>query len=304
MRIIRFARSSDGVIMLPDAVSKALDRERLTSSTAVGPVHLGSEEFVRDRLAVAAAVCLPSVRPLIVPSDAKEATPIGSATLLWWRGKRYVVTAAHVIEPYKDRGCLLTTKTTFVPMPTLWRLTAAPGGNRNADTFDFAFAEIDDECAARLDGCEFLSASRVESTRQTVLDGNTGETFVVYGYPQNRVIVDYRIRGTRVEALGYFSCWATESSYAPTKLSPDTHVMLHCPQNRSRDVGDRHFGPTRMLSGMSGGGMFRIPPCSLPTDVAPPVLSAITIEQRADRKLLIGIRIDRVLRTISAAHAT
>ena len=56
------------------------------------------DEFVRRQLDLAVDRVHRIVRPLGVFSDTEDPEPAGSAVLIWHRGKRYLVTAAHVLD--------------------------------------------------------------------------------------------------------------------------------------------------------------------------------------------------------------
>src|SRR5665213_4409320 len=79
-----------------------------------------------------------SVRPLAVPdSTGLELIPAGSAVLIWHRGTRYILSAAHVVELYPECAYYLGTRSTWIELPRPFRVPPVPPGGRDNDPYDF-----------------------------------------------------------------------------------------------------------------------------------------------------------------------
>jgi len=119
--------------------------------------------------------------------------------------------------------------------------------------------------------------------------------FLAFGYPQNRVESNRSRRRTITHPLAFVSNIAPPISYRKAKLNLTQHVALEF--NAHAAIGPRGIGPAPMVSGMSGGGVFRLPGLERRGDRSPQ-LSAILIEHLAAHRLMVGVRIDTVLTAI------
>jgi hypothetical protein len=94
----------------------------LADETGVGPqtVLPDADHFAQysPRVMAAADVFMPSIVPLYMTENASglDITPIGSACLIWHRGKRYLVTAGHVLSKRLNYAKYVGTKGELVSM--------------------------------------------------------------------------------------------------------------------------------------------------------------------------------------------
>jgi hypothetical protein len=242
----------------------------------------------------------PSVRLLIVPDARGEPEAAGSCVLIWHRGVRYVVTAAHVVDYVSGRRLHVGTATTFVPLPAPFLLTPPPvGQSREEDILDYAFRAVSEEEAAQLDGCQFLPASQIaERDIPQFTEPRTG--YLALGYPLNRFKHRPGSGHSRGETLPYAGTISPLDKYAQLKLQPYSHVALQFPHNATFSRDGK--GPSPKMNGMSGGGIFRYPPLERSPLIALPSLAAITIEQRMAERVIIGVRIGLILAAIDNAR--
>jgi hypothetical protein len=258
-----------------------------------------ARQFIQDRIKGAGPYVAPSVRPLSVPDDHGDPLPAGSATLLWHRGRRYLVSAAHVLEAYEDRAYYLGTETGWVEIPGPFHITRPPGGRRDDDLLDFGFRQIEDSLAPTLGGCRFITADQVATGEKPTFEGIRRSKYLVLGYPHNRFEYAWGRRVTTPGNLAFAGATVPQDRYQALGVSPESHVLLELDPDQ---VG----GPTGIqtaprLVGMSGGAIFQFPSIQVYGVVALPRLVGITVEQRKQDKLFIGTRIDVVFQGIDAA---
>jgi hypothetical protein len=252
--------------------------------------------FAQGRIEAASQILLRSVRAVGAGMAKFDLTPAGSAVLLSHEGKRYIVTAAHVLDLYEGRPYFIGTDSTWVQLPGSFRAINPPAGGREADVYDFAFAPVSEEYARGLEGCEFLTAAHIGTRDTLVFDGAHRSKYVAFGYPLNRLELKRGSHQTTTNNLAFISNIAPRAKYTKAKLDPRSHILLEF--DASAVMGPKGAGPAPMVAGLSGGGIFRVPGLERRGDLSPARLSAITIEHRAADKLMVGVRIDVVLEGI------
>lgn len=254
-------------------------------------------KFVSDRMKAAGEPLLPSVRPLMIPDEHGDPLPAGSAVLMWHRGKRYLVSAAHVLDEYEDRQYYLGTESDWIEIPGPFVVNKLPpSGNREDDLMDFGFRLVEDELAEKLDGCHFLTANQIGEKDEPDSRPPRRSKYLAIGYPLNRFEYRWRDQVTTPKNLSYLSTAAQPKLYTDLGVTPKTHVLIDF--DHEAVVGPKGVQQAPKLTGMSGGGIFVMPGLREPGIVALPQFVGVTIQQRKDKKLLIGIRIAVLLQAI------
>jgi hypothetical protein len=253
--------------------------------------------YLHDRVKAVGPNLLPSVRTLAVPDQwGLELIPAGSAVLIWYRGHRYILSAAHVVELYPDRSYYIGTDTRWVEIDGPFRVPVAPKGGREEDHFDFAFRRLTPAFANDLDGCVFLSADRVAIRDDLRFDPPNRSKYLAVGYPLNRFELLRGSRTTVPKNLSFTGALASKEEYLAAKLDPSSHIVTDFDSKRVGGPDGMQSAPS--VEGLSGGGMFRFPSIESKGSVALPRLAAITIEHRAESRLMVGVRIDVILAAI------
>lgn len=258
-----------------------------------------ARQFIQDRIHGAGPYIAPTVRPLSVPDDHGDPLPAGSATLLWHRGRRYLVSAAHILEAYEDRAYYLGTETGWVEIPRPFHITRAPGGRRDDDLLDFGFREVDEALAGTLGGCRFLTADQVLTKEKPTFEGVRRSKYLVLGYPHNRFEYAWGRKVTTPRSLAFAGATAPEDRFRALGVRAESLVLMELDPGQVAGATGIQTAPR--LVGMSGGGIFQFPSIQAYGVAAPPRLVGITVEQRKQDKLFIGTRIDIVLQGIDAA---
>lgn len=122
-----------------------------------------------------------SVRPIYGVNPRGIPELIGSGVLFDIGGKRYVITAAHVIDEAQQWGFQLGVGNKLVPINGEFTLTEAPYGNRDLDSWDFAWHRLSNTIA---DSGDFISEQRIAR-----VDNGKHRLYLMLGYPgsQNKV---------------------------------------------------------------------------------------------------------------------
>lgn len=230
-------------------------------------------------------------------------TAAGSCVLLWHRGQRYLVTAAHVANDWEGRSL-------FVGTQSAWREHASGFvafnekliGQRNADTFDFAFVAVSDAFAASLDGCHFLHASEVVTNILLYFKPPNRSQFFALGWPLNKFNLNVGAKTTEPEFVIYSGNVVPPETYALVKdvdLRPGHHIAIEYDANEAVGPGGLQIPPK--VIGMSGGGMFDFPAMERLNDLRPPRLAGITFRRDPIAGVMVSVRIDHVLAAIDDA---
>lgn len=256
-------------------------------------------EFISDRMAGAAPYLLPSVRQLAVLSaHGDEMIAAGTVVLVWYRGSRYLLSAAHVLELYPERPYLVGTATAWVPINGAFRVLPMPKGGRANDPFDIAFRKVDADFAQSLDGCEFLTADQIATHDVLTFGSPFRSKYLVIGFPRNKLGFSRASRATFPKNLFFVGALSPKADYARTRFAPESHIVTEFDRKQVFVEGALQRAP--MVEGLSGGGMFRFPGIERVGSASPPTLAAITIEHDPRHRLMIGTRIDVFFSAIDA----
>jgi hypothetical protein len=218
-----------------------------------------------------------SVRPVYVyERGGRQAEQIGSCVLLRIRDDYFVLSAAHVFDPNKNRQFLVGCGTKLHEL-TGERLRSAPGpsGSHRDDPLDAAVVHLAGAINTEIkSACLYLDQF----------------DFNPQSEPRNfHVVKGYRVKRSRVVGN---QAGSELDTYSSTEYSDDDYVRLGV--NRSRQIAisfddylrvgqEWQKSPTPI--GMSGGAIFRVAgvPSDLNLNLAPPstpLLSGILIEYR------------------------
>ncbi|MGD0992895.1 MAG: hypothetical protein ABR998_10530 [Gemmatimonadales bacterium] len=262
---------------------------------------IDAAEYLEARADSATAYLRPFVRPLMTLDRHGEPDPAGSGVLLWHRGQRYLISAAHVFDVFQTSALLLGTDSKWKQLTGQYRASpVAPGARRESDSADFAFLPVSEMDAGELDGCQFLTGSQTLLRETVAFDPPRRSKYLAIGYPINRFNFDRKHNAT-VPLLGrVISTTATREEYAAHRRSPETHVLMQLEHKGAHARGGT-LGRLPKLEGMSGGALATMPAITRLADPSPPRLVGLVTEYWAAHDLLVGIRIDIVLNAIEAA---
>ena len=149
----------------------------------MGGLIISQEEAVRawikERTSQAQASFFPSVRPVYWATSSGTAEAVGSSFLLRVDGKRYFVTAAHVLDLNQQSTLYVAGSNALEPITGIAGVTKAPASGRVHDKFDFAFMELPDDFSSRLGANAFIDAKEISQNRGDL----DGRCLMALGYP-------------------------------------------------------------------------------------------------------------------------
>lgn len=134
--------------------------------------------WIKERTSQAQASFFPSVRPVYWATPSGTAEAIGSSFLLRVDGKRYFVTAAHVLDLNQQSTLYVGGSNALEPITGIAEVTKAPASGRAEDKFDFAYMELPEDFANRLGVDVFIDVNEISQNRG-MLDGRC---YMALGY--------------------------------------------------------------------------------------------------------------------------
>ncbi len=256
--------------------------------------------YIHDCVDSAGRYLLPSVRQLISIDEHNEPEPVGSCVLIWHRSKRYLLSAAHVLDVFIKRPLFIGTATKWHQLIGDFRATNTPAGkSREDDPYDYAFLPISGDDAAQLDGCHFLTADQVALGERPVFTPPYRSKYLALGWPRNRLNFKRKERATEPRNVAFTGVIAAEELYTRHSRDPRHHILIEYDPRQMISRAGRHLPPS--FDGLSGGGIFTVPGIQRLGDVSPPRLAGITIELWAANDLYVGTRIDLIHAALDAA---
>ena len=253
-------------------------------------------QWVRDLMEDDAARVLRSVRPLAVPDPAGlEFLPAGSVVLMWYRGARYLCSAAHVAET--PQVFYIGTMTGWREVEGDWQVNRVTKGRREDDRIDLAFKRVDAAFAESLDGCSFLTGDQ-QTTTETLDFGPPPKInqYLVVGFQNNRFKIQRFSQTIEPVAVNFATTIASLDAHASAKCDPNVNLVLD--YDWKDVIGERGSQRSPNLDGISGGGIFRAHLLERGGERKPLTLVAITIEERRASRILLGTRIGVLHRLI------
>jgi hypothetical protein len=260
------------------------------------PQSNGSEaaafKFRDQRVNTAWVQLEPAVRPLATIEEPKgDPVAAGTAVLIWHRGRRHILTAAHVLTDREGLTVYVGSGGHWIRLPDQFHIYTDGRA-------DFAFAPTDEALAAKMSDCSFLGADRIAGRADLKFRPERDSLHVAFGYPQSRFRIRRSLKRVEYKSMAVLGYVEDPSVYDRLRLSPDAHVVIDHDQERS--VTPRGIQQPPASYGMSGGGMFRFPALERPGALDAPRLAAIITGYDPIERAMIGDRIDVILNAIEA----
>jgi hypothetical protein len=263
--------------------------------------NMNASEYLERLASSASRDILPYTRPLMTRDQHGDPVPAGSSVLLWNRGQRYLVTAAHVFDSFRQSPLLIGTYSTWYTLGGDFRSTDPPAGRaRDEDILDYAFMPISESDASALDGCQFLRGDQILLRETPTFTPPLRSKYLAIGYPLNRFNYSWKTNATAPELGRFIGVIAQRDRFAKHKRLVESHLLLELEAKGVFGRGGTLQKPPKLV-GMSGGPILSLPGVTRLGDVTPPQLVGITTEYWAEHDLFVGIRIDVVLGAMDAA---
>ena len=253
--------------------------------------------LIQERLSAAANRIAPAVRPIMGESARKRPEVVGSGVLVRIAERRFLFTAAHVLDALENRSSYLDLAGTLVPLAGHSRSTKPPSEGRHADRLDFAYVLLAEEARAAIPDSYYLSADQLGRDEQPRYESPGRTPYLVAGYPSSRLKVNARDGTYHARPMPLATVVATLDVHRQLQLSTDSHIALEFDRSRMVRRAGPAVGPEPR--GVSGGGVFRLDSLTRGLD-APDKLVGIVVSWRREPPLcLIATRIEAFLAPIS-----
>lgn len=259
-----------------------------------------ARDWIKDRTEKSQERFFRSVRPIygLTPSD--TAMAVGTSFLFQVDGRRFLVTAAHVIDWNQQTTLYVAGVGTLEQITGVAGVTKAPATGRSGDKYDFAFMELSNDFAERVGTDAFLNADDVSENRGTM----DGRCFMALGYPASRnKPKPLAITGTHAVGKSWVysdSCHMADKVFTDVGASPETHLLLKFGKRSKAFSGEltNSINP----QGASGGilaDLGRIDPAALaPSAPFIPRLAGILIEHHPSSKAIVATKIQLIIEAI------
>ena len=225
-----------------------------------------------DRVLAAASRLEPSV-VCLMSDERTTLVARGCGVLLRIRHVYFVLTAAHVLDEFSGKRMMAAGLTSLFPVEGLGRMSVPPANGREGDRLDAAVIRLHSIPQDVADGALGLDDLERSPARRP------GPTYMLMGYPANRVRVDARSRHIRRALAKFVGQEASVAAYQNHACDPRRNIGLQWHTKHVTRRGVRSDPPS--LNGMSGCGIWRLDSLSGPMIVG-----------RRDK--LVGIFTDRL----------
>ncbi|WP_155835114.1 hypothetical protein [Herbaspirillum sp. RV1423] len=240
-----------------------------------------------------------AVYPVYAFVETGDPELLGTCFAIEYRNRKFLVTAAHVIDNHKHAALALGTpfSNELVAIERLFHLVDPGDKPREDDPFDFAWHELTAE-EARIIAC--IPEDNIENRRSH--EGGTG-LYMAMGFPvsKNKKISPDDRRARRLIPLmfRYTNLQADADEYFKKRgMSPETHIAIKR-ENRSINEDGKEentIGP----KGLSGGPLIntglRLPFSS----ILPPKVGGMILEKDEKSQVIVALRLSVVLQHIDA----
>lgn len=244
-----------------------------------------------------------AIRPIYGSSANGSAEHIGTCLALSIADKRYLLTAAHVIDWNATTSLYVgNTELTLLSMDFL--ATMKPVGNRLHDHYDFAIGELSKDDIQSLDQVQYLKTEGISSS---AID-SVGTVYTSIGYPNSKnKKADSAQKSVPTQIFNY-SNTATEHDALKKKLqiSGSDHIFIGFNPKYSKDMEGKRINSIR-LNGVSGGAVVNLGNLAKPeilagTQTPAPKLAGLFIEFHKAEKIILATRIQTILAAINTSE--
>lgn len=270
---------------------KQIEEEVARATSSAGPTRF-ARDLLRDAAERAAAAFQTAVRPIWGVTEQHRPIARGSCVLLEIGSERLILTAAHVADFVQDSLLYIGLKD-LEPLPNAFESTIAPGGDRRKDHIDFAIMRFPPELMAKIGDATFIPEASIG-----VGEPVEKRTFTCLGYPKTMnkrsPTEPNKVRGKLMSHTSRSRPCSTLAAIAVDGV----HLLVDRHAKYARDPDGMKVNSSSG-DGMSGGGIFDVGDLgSAKSVILPelPRLAAITTEAFPNKKVILGTRVDAIIR--------
>ncbi|MBJ6750976.1 trypsin-like peptidase domain-containing protein [Geomonas anaerohicana] len=244
-----------------------------------------------------------AIRPIYGSEENGKPVHIGTCVLVEIGGKRYLITAAHVVDESRLTSLYIggTVGSKLLLIEGEFMCTTKPKGDRDLDHYDFAWLELSQQQLKQLEGVSFVAEVDIASQRTD----SEKRAYVVMGYPNTK---NKEVDFTNMSITPRFARYTATGKKKPKmynklKISGESHIVV---EHKKRSVdSDGNITASIHPRGMSGGafidlgGLVSLEELAK-QDVNPGLLAGIFIEKHREFNAMLSVRIEIIIDTIKA----
>jgi hypothetical protein len=261
-------------------------------------------ELVREKLDKAADSgadqFIAAIKPIYGASDHGRPEHIGSGLLLLWKEKRYLVTAAHIIDETSESTLYLGMRSCLKEISAEFYCTNKPDNDRSKDHYDFAWTQLTNLSLEDCDDLPFIRESMI-SLESNFPDDNA---YLALGYPNSKNKKHDNVNNSVTpKYMKYISTLKSDKSWAAERsLSGNEHILLKYHHKYARD-SDGNKVNTFSPRGASGGalidmGALHQVDAYKPDHTPAGKLAGMIIEKSAKHDVLVAVKIGTIIEQI------
>lgn len=258
---------------------------------------------------------LKSVRAIYGSKHNGSPIHIGSCVAIEFKSKKYLLTAAHVLDENKNTSLYVSGESNLILIESEAYVTNPVQEERKNDTIDFAIIILSEKLQCEIGNIEYLT----EDTMLLEEIKNNDRHCLALGYPNSKNKFN-PTRGNHLKETPFvYSSYlkSDEDIYVQTGTSPIHHYLLDFCKKHSKDENNKKVNSI-YPQGVSGGGLFQIEGMTNPHSykLDSPChgkLIGILIEFKKEQKVLVftklsiiinalTIQIERDARCVPAPH--
>jgi hypothetical protein len=264
------------------------------------------KEIIREQLEAGSSAASEKFKRAVLPVYGTDRngkpTHVGTCFLVEIDCKRYLITAAHVLDNAKKTSLWVGGIDKLKAIEGDSWSTVPPSGGREEDHFDFAWLQIDEAFFASLG--DVLTIKEEDIAKRPA--SYKGRVYLCLGYPRSKnKKVNPKTNALRPKRASYFSTWQEMTDlYKDLGASGDYHIAISR-RSQSRDDEGRivnSFGPRGLSGGplIDLGGMVSMP--EIATGITnPPKIAGVLIAHDKKHEAILSVKIEIVVESIKGA---
>jgi hypothetical protein len=261
------------------------------------PADLSREMEVVTKLS---NVLLRHVVPLFKKEPGKRPTLVGSSLLLSSERLVFLVSAAHVLDEYRQLHFYIKPNKIRKLTGTLLRTKLPPSGNRIDDRVDIG--------VLRLEGVDLPPYVKVDkyalpvsALRPNALPREQKQ-YLLVGFPATRSKANPAAKELKSEPVSYRNIAAPTSKYADLQISPETHIVINLDTQHVL-MPDGSISAFPQPAGLSGSPVWLLYDEHGTNDARQTPVVGIAIEYRKASQALVATDVEVVLKLIDASDS-
>ncbi len=256
-------------------------------------VEVGTEQFIS------------SIRAIYGSTERDNPIQIGTCILLQVKQRKYLLTAAHIIDNNQNSSLYVGGGDKLVLIEGEFLCTSKPESERKYDHYDFAYLELSKDLLELIGNVNFISKDKFAIHKVST----KGRLYLALGYPNSK---NKMINAVDKSVKPQYSPYASTVQSSPELcqklgLSGKEHLFINYDPKQSRNADGSIFNAMSPI-GMSGGALIDMGCISKPEHYASGILfegglAGMLIEIHKEYKVMSAVRINFIIEQIERQNA-